>query len=832
MRYGHKTPYLILNLTNKNTTKTKMMKPYIKAGLIITSIALFVATTLTVHAKGALFMAPPPTAPANDDCANATTLIVDSLCNFTAGTVDQATQSVAPLTCNGLTSTAAFDVWYKFVAVPGGQIITVKGSASFDAVVLLMDSCSSSTLNNCSDNSGQGGTEVINASGLTVGNTYYIRVYHYGSAMPTTTDFDICVKQAAPPITNDNCSGAILLNVDTLCTSVSGTVSGATQSGPADSCANFSSTGAFDVWYKFVATDSNIVIKVQGALSFDAVIVLKDSCSGSVLNCSDNTYSGGLEVINDSNLVVGHTYYIRVYPYGSAIPSTPDFDICVSLPAPPPAYDNCSGALLIAIDSVCNYMMGSVDGATQSEPADTCGSFTSSAAFDVWYMFVADSVDVEIKVKGSSSFDPVVVLKDGCGGNTIDCADGTGSGGTETIVTSGLTAGNTYYVRVYDYGNALPETPEFEICIALPPPPPANDDCMNAITLTVDSTCSYVQGTVLGATESTAPDTCGNFTSPNAYDVWYKFVAGAADVEIKVKGSSSFDASLALKDSCNGSTITCVDATGSGATESIVTSGLTPGNTYYIRVYDYGSSLPETPEFEICVALPPPPASNDVCANAITLTADSSCTFIQGTVFGANSTEPADSCNGFFSSEAFDVWYKFVAVSSSQTIKVKGSEDFDAIVVLKDGCSGNTLGCSDNTTTGGTEMIEYGGLTPGNTYYVRVYDYGSTIASTPGFEICLQAAGPSGIINESKNNLVNVYPNPATNKITISVGTGNSNTVYRIMNLNGQTVAEGKFSSNSSKEEINLSSFVPGIYNIQVTVDGNVVNKKVVVLNK
>lgn len=809
-----------------------MMKSYLKAVLIVTCTALFLTQTSTVVAKTAVFMAPPPAAPANDDCANATTLIVDTICNFTAGTVDQATQSIAPSTCNGLTSGAAFDVWYKFVAVPGGQIITVKGSSSFDAVVLLMDSCSSA-VTDCSDNTSQGGTEVINTTGLTVGNTYYIRVYSYGANAPATTDFDICLRQAAPPITNDNCSNAIWLTVDTLCTSITGTVSGATQSEPADSCAGFSSASAYDVWYKFIATDSNLVIKVQGALSFDAVLILKDSCSGSVINCSDNSFSGGIEMINDTNLVIGNTYYIRVYPYGSAIPSTPDFDICVSLPAPPPLYDNCSNAQLIAIDTICNYMMGSVDGATQSGPADTCGSFTSAAAYDVWYQFVADSVDVEIKVKGSSDFDPVVVLKDSCNGNVIDCADLTGSGGTETIVTNGLTPGTTYFVRVYDYGNALPETPEFEICIALPPPPPVNDDCSNAITLVHNSTCTFTPGSVLGATESAPADTCNTYTSSSAYDVWYKFVATAADNMISVKGSTSFDPVIILKDSCSGSTIDCADNTYSEGLEVITGNGLTVGMTYYVRVYHYGSTPPATADFDICISTPPPPAPNDDCANAITLTADSSCTFVAGTVFASTESGTADSCNNYFSPAAYDVWYKFVAVSNSQTIKVKGSEDFDAIVVLKDSCSSAALACSDNTTTGGTEMIEYQGLTVGNTYYVRVYDYGSSIAGTPEFEICLQAVAPSGITKENKNNLVSIYPNPATNKLTISLANGYNNAaVYKIMNVSGQVVAEGRFLSNNQKEEINLSSFVDGIYNVQITVGDNVINKKVIVMNK
>ena len=49
--------------------------------------------------------------------------------------------------------------------------------------------------------------EILNLSGLTVGNTYYIQVCDfYGNTTPTA-DFDICVL--GPPPANDLCSGAI-----------------------------------------------------------------------------------------------------------------------------------------------------------------------------------------------------------------------------------------------------------------------------------------------------------------------------------------------------------------------------------------------------------------------------------------------------------------------------------------------------------------------------------------------------------------------------------------------------------------------------------------------
>jgi len=798
-----------------------MMKHYLSIVLTITGITV-------------LFATPPPPAPGNDDCANAITLLVNSTCSFTSGTVDLSTESAPPDTCNGLASLTAYDVWYKFTAGANGQIITVKGSGSFDAVIVLMDGCNGNTLD-CADNTGFGGTEMLNTNGLTTGNTYYIRIYHYGNAMPTTPTFDICVALPSPPPVNDDCSNAISLTVDSVCTSTSGTVAGATQSALPDSCSGFASSSAYDVWYKFIATNTNNIITVQGALSFDAVVTLRDSCNGPVIGCADNTFSGGIETINDTSLIVGHTYYVRVYPYGNAIPSTPDFDICVSLPAPPPLYDNCSNAILLSVDSVCNYTTGTVLGATQSGPADTCNNYASSTAYDVWYKFVAGLNGQTITVKGSASFDAVISLKDSCSGPSIDCADNTGSGGTERINANGLIPGNTYYIRVYSYGTDIPSTPTFEICVALPPPIPVNDNCSNAISLSVDSVCNYTSGTVAGSTELDPPDSCSGFASGSAFDVWYKFTATAATTNITVEGSLSFDAIVILKDSCGGTTIGCADNTGSGGIEVINGSGLIIGHTYYIRVYAYGSAQPSTLEFNICVSLPPPPPINDNCANAITLTASSSCNSISGTVLGSTQSIPPDSCGGFTSSVANDVWYKFIAVANAQTITVKGSQSFDAVIVLMDSCSGLPIDCADITTTGGTEVINSNGLIIGHTYYIRVYAFGSTLPATPEFDICLLDAGPMSV-NASENDKihVDVYPNPAANKVTIGLNSANNGEVvwYKIFNVNGQIMAEGRYVANNLQKDIDLSSVSPGIYSIQINIADTVINKKIVLLNK
>ena len=78
--------------------------------------------------------------------------------------------------------------------------------------------------------------------------------------------------------------------------------------------------------------------------------------------------------------------------------------------------------------------------------------------------------------------------------------------------------------------------------------------------------------------------------------------------------------------------------------------------------------------------------SNDACANAILLTVyGTTGTSVTGDVAGATLSMAAN-CGG---TAEDDVWYKFVALSTSQTITVVGSASFDAVVELLSGaCMG------------------------------------------------------------------------------------------------------------------------------------------------
>ena len=135
---------------------------------------------------------------ANDDCATAISITQNATCVSNSGSVSNATQSLV-----GCSGTANDDVWFSFVATSTNPIVSVDGSASFDAVLEVFASCAGPSLG-CVNVTAADGIESAQLTALTVGSTYYIRVYDADLGIPATTGFDICVTDGVPPPSNDN----------------------------------------------------------------------------------------------------------------------------------------------------------------------------------------------------------------------------------------------------------------------------------------------------------------------------------------------------------------------------------------------------------------------------------------------------------------------------------------------------------------------------------------------------------------------------------------------------------------------------------------------------
>jgi hypothetical protein len=137
------------------------------------------------------------TKPTNDECANAIAITSNPTCVTTAGSISGATQSQPAATCSGYASSTAADVWYSFVAVSPLHRITLV--STFDGVVqALSGTCGSLTSVACVDATGPG-TENLSLTGLTVGTTYYIRVFPYTeNSVPVYGTFTLCVVPVCP----------------------------------------------------------------------------------------------------------------------------------------------------------------------------------------------------------------------------------------------------------------------------------------------------------------------------------------------------------------------------------------------------------------------------------------------------------------------------------------------------------------------------------------------------------------------------------------------------------------------------------------------------------
>jgi gliding motility-associated-like protein len=136
----------------------------------------------------------------NDECSTAIVAPVnpDTTCaQVVGGTVIGATPSTQGNTCGG---TDDDDVWFQFTATTTAHSITLQnitGSTTDLFHVLYSGTCGALTQLYCSD------ANESTATGLVVGQTYYIRVYTWTATPNQTSVFNLCIGTIPPPITTN-----------------------------------------------------------------------------------------------------------------------------------------------------------------------------------------------------------------------------------------------------------------------------------------------------------------------------------------------------------------------------------------------------------------------------------------------------------------------------------------------------------------------------------------------------------------------------------------------------------------------------------------------------
>jgi len=308
---------------------------------------------------------------------------------------------------------------------------------------------------------------------------------------------------------------------------------------------------------------------------------------------------------------------------------------------------------------------------------------------------------------------------------------------------------------------------------------PGNDACTAAIGLTVNATCVPITGSISGATQSQVANSCSGGASTTANDVWYSFVATSPLHRVTANGA--FDAVVEVfSGTCGALTsVNCVDATASGA-ENLNLTGLTVGNTYYVRVFAYtDNTVPVFGTFTLCV-VPVCVAPSSVVVSNLTAT---SATI--GFVGGASATG-----------------YTITTTPATTT---------------------QTVTASPVTLTG---------LTAGTSYTVSIVSacLGSTTATTTAtFSTPVVTATQSAFAAGQ----VSVAPNPARGSFTLTLpALGNQRVAQAtLLNVLGQAVATRTIAltATGATAEFDTRALAPGMYVLRLVAGTETVVQRVAV---
>jgi hypothetical protein len=440
------------------------------------------------------------------------------------------------------------------------------------------------------------------ATGLSAGTTYYLRVYAYTNCDASSSSY----KTSSSFTTNS-----------VTCTTP-GTPATATGTATGQTTANLSWTagspvGSATVTYYWVVGTSSSVTYNNGI-------------------AQGNTASTSATA---TGLSAGTTYYLRVY-----------------------AYTNCD-ASSSSYKTSSSFTTNSVTCTTPGTPATATGTATGQTTANLSW------------TAGSPAGSPTVTYYWVVGtSSSVTYNNGIAQGNTASTsaTATGLSAGTTYYLRVYAYTNCDASSSSYKT---------SSSFTTNSVTCTTPGTPATATGTATGQTTANLSWTAG---SPvGSATVTYYWVVGTSS-------SVTYNNGIAQ---------------GNTASTSATATGLSAGTTYYLRVYAYTNCDASSSSYK---------TSSSFTTNSVTCTTPGTPATATGTATGqttANLSWTAGSPVG----SATVTYYWVVGTSSSVTY-------------------GNGI---DQGTTASTSAIT-SALSTATTYYLRVYAKTSCDNSFSGYK--------------------------------------------------------------------------------------------------
>ena len=492
----------------------------------------------------------------------------------------------------------------------------------------------------------------------------------------------LSLAATAQAVGSDDCAGAPLVTVPNsgAATFFQVNTTAATRSQPDLVCTRSSNDD--DVWFRFVATTPGILFRYRntnipagaGGIGYGVYT----SCGGTEIAC--NFRFGDGDVGNDvaelrQNLVVGDTYYVRVFVTGVGS-GTFEFGL-----QPAEINDDCDGAirLNVAAAGACDFRTVNTEANTRSFLPPTACTQTSNND-DEFYLFTATAEFLtftydNLTAAVGSSDGLGYSIHDGCSGMEIVCNTVFGDGVSGSQVINPLNPFNLnqdYVVRLFLEGNT--STGSFDFCISQ----------ASCVPPTVNYSVTFDQ------CETAGPQVAVNLLNMgDATTVTVQNNGGAADLVFTAPGTQ--------------------------LTEAFNTEG-----TYdFTAVHDTDAACNDGQTVDVYC-----PADNQTCDAAMPLVINPP----------GDRTTPTEAKNWYATTGEYrpdpicsvylggDLFYTFTAVSTEMILDVTQNPFGPMCAVV------NAMGCEDEGaqiaegSLRGLGTISLTDLSPGRDYIMRVYD--------------------------------------------------------------------------------------------------------------
>ncbi len=336
---------------------------------------------------------------------------------------------------------------------------------------------------------------------------------------------------------------------------------------------------------------------------------------------------------------------------------------------------------------------------------------------------------------------------------------------------------------------------------------PSNDNCLNAIPITMlDGTCTTGNDNSL-STEDIGPTACSVGNNEN---VWFSFVADGVSAEVVINtgiGTPEISLFSFPTSPCNAGDALVVECiTGNTL---IVDGELVVGQTYYVMV---AFSNNADGVFDICIDNPEP-APNDACNTAFIINAlDNNC-------FATNNDFPATdvlipSC---FTGSTYNVWYTFTAQGVSLDVNIPaGGPGVSQLAVIDFATNCTSAGAVElGCATGTNHIVLDNELVIGQQYFVVVGFQNSDFNGNGvgPFDLCIDNPEPAQ--NDDCDMAIVIPPNVLDDPTTCFNSIAGND-----LNNDWPSTDVGLFGCWNADDSYNIwYSFVAQGPDVQVTVD-------------